>query len=800
MNQSGYSPTPPPAAIDLDLAGMLRRRWKHVALGVLAGLAIGVGYYLTATPLYRSELSVLVGQRSSELTAQGTSDESFAGGSTLGDDVLATHMGILTSPRILQDAVDTAKLGGLFSFRQAAARGVSPSEHLKAQLEVSRGGDGATKDANVLSATFSDPRPEDAVRVLKAVYQSYQRYVEQQSKNHSEEAARLIREAQKTHEVELAEADRAYRQFISSVPVFVDGDQVEEVHRERLASLEQELSEVRSKIAETKSRSEVINAYMNRSDRDSMTDVDRLALLSEKEVQRLKLFLDVTQGDFRSQEFAAAQPLRQETARAQYTRLLNLYQKQRKLAEDYGPRHPTVVANMKEIEVTKEFIAQNAPEDTFDKKSEKLTAAEMLAAYRSLLTNDLAELTNREAALMQSARRERDLAKQVEADFMKGQALKAKLERAQTRYDEVLRRLQEINLSGNYAGFSTDLLATPKPADDPHWPSLALCSALGLLLGGILGLTSGVAAELSNTTFRSAKDLEASLGASVLAHVAPFSLPKLREMVGRESNLAPQLCAFHGPRSLEAEVYRAARTSLLLNCKKHRRQVLMMTSAAPGDGKSTTVANLAISLAQAGKRVLLIDADLRRPTLYHVFGAQSRPGVADVVDETMQLADAVQPTEQANLDLLTHGTRTAAPAELLESMPFATVLDEARRQYDLVLIDAPPVLAVTDPAIIAAQADGTLLTVRVSKNGRRPVERACEVLREVQFSPVGVIVNNSGGRAHGFGYSHDDYGDTYGYVGQYYSDYAVDDPVDTPPPAPVAPPHASPPAREMATR
>ena len=162
----------------------------------------------------------------------------------------------------------------------------------------------------------------------------------------------------------------------------MDGDTISDVHRDRLNNLEAELNEVRSTLTESQSRREVIEAYMKEDVESEMTDINRLALLSENEVNRLKLFLEMTRGDFRNEELLKDQPIRVETAKAQYTRLLDLYQKQRKLTEDFGPGHPTVQATMQEIEVIKDFIAKTSPEDVESEADKQMTATEMLAAYQ----------------------------------------------------------------------------------------------------------------------------------------------------------------------------------------------------------------------------------------------------------------------------------------------------------------------------------------------------------------------------------------------------------------------------------
>ena len=207
----------------------------------------------------------------------------------------------------------------------------------------------------------------------------------------------------------------------------------------------------------------------------------------------------------------------------------------------------------------------------------------------------------------------------------------------------------------------------------------------------------------------------------------------------------------------------------------------MVTSPSPSDGKSTTTANLAVSLAQAGKRVLLVDADLRRPTVYFTLGMSKGPGLADFIENEATFEDCCRLSEQPNLSVCTHGKTTSRPAELLEDEVFRTFLQSARAVYDIVLIDTPPLLAVADPAVVANLVDGCFLTILVKKNNRTLVERATAILREHDCKILGVIVNSSEARRGGYGYSsYNYYGKgEYGYVKSYRNYYAAKDGVET---------------------
>jgi len=187
--------------------------------------------------------------------------------------------------------------------------------------------------------------------------------------------------------------------------------------------------------------------------------------------------------------------------------------------------------------------------------------------------------------------------------------------------------------------------------------------------------------------------------------------------------------------------------------------VLLVTSPYPGDGKTTAASNLAISFALAGRRVLLIDADLRRSSLHKVHGSGCDHGLSHLLKELLPLDRAVQRSTIENLEVVTAGPEVPNPAELLSSPHLAKLLDEARRAYDIILLDAPPLLAVADPAIVGAVVDGVVLVARPATVRRRDIEHAMELLRSLGTSLLGMLVNGVSREDRGYGYG---YGYGYG--------------------------------------
>jgi capsular exopolysaccharide synthesis family protein len=209
-----------------------------------------------------------------------------------------------------------------------------------------------------------------------------------------------------------------------------------------------------------------------------------------------------------------------------------------------------------------------------------------------------------------------------------------------------------------------------------------------------------------------------------------------------------------------AEAYRSIRTALYFSTRGDGHKVIQITSPEPGDGKSTLTANLAVVIAQSGKSVLLIDADFRRPRIHKLFGLEGIAGMSSVINGEVELADAVQSTSIKNLSILACGPRPDNPSELLTLPRFKELLDVFREKYDFVLIDTPPLMAVSDPSIVAARVDGVILTIRIKKKGRHNAQRATEALESIGANVLGIVVNGVGGRG-GYGYG---YGARYGYA------------------------------------
>ncbi len=197
-----------------------------------------------------------------------------------------------------------------------------------------------------------------------------------------------------------------------------------------------------------------------------------------------------------------------------------------------------------------------------------------------------------------------------------------------------------------------------------------------------------------------------------------------------------------GPKSPVTEAYRSLRTNLEFMSPDDPVRSILFTSSGPGEGKSTTVANVAISMAQKGKKVLLIDCDLRKPVQHKVFNLSNMQGITNLlVDHSLSIDEVIQKTEINNFQIIPCGTIPPNPAELLGSQRMSSVIQELLSYYDMVFIDTPPIISVTDAAVLSSIIDGVILVVGSGRAEKSMVMKAQELLNKVKARILGVVLN-----------------------------------------------------------
>ena len=263
---------------------------------------------------------------------------------------------------------------------------------------------------------------------------------------------------------------------------------------------------------------------------------------------------------------------------------------------------------------------------------------------------------------------------------------------------------------------------------------------IGLLIGLFLGVVSAFFLEYLDQTIKSSADIERALEVPVLGLIPIDARGGHDRRNGRRASIP--LISRAAPDDPTSEAYRALRTNVtFVRAEQRTLQVICITSPGPGEGKSTTAANLAITLAQQGAHTLLADADLRRPLVHRAFNLVQEPGLTDILVGTATLREAVRPNVLAGLDVLPGGALPPNPSELLGSEAMHRLLAELRTQYDYVIFDTPPALAVTDATVLGASADAVILVLRAGETEEAAAQRTVELFRRVQARVAGTVLN-----------------------------------------------------------
>jgi succinoglycan biosynthesis transport protein ExoP len=332
--------------------------------------------------------------------------------------------------------------------------------------------------------------------------------------------------------------------------------------------------------------------------------------------------------------------------------------------------------------------------------------------------------------------------------------LKREVDTNKQLYDGLLQRMKEAGVA---AGLKSSNIRIVDQAEVPTSPaSNDLKSNLYLAL--FLGLTAGLGLAFFmnylDNNIKTPEDVEEKTGLPTLGLV-----PSLQSSTGRygyyyhrnsrkkTQSLAlmqkgVELASLVAGSSPIAEAYRGLRTALLLSMPNNPPRTIMITSCKAGEGKTTTVCNTAISLAQAGKKVLIIDADMRRPKIRRVFNGNGSAGLSEYLTGQVEFDALVQETSIPNLFAAYAGAYPPNPGELLGSNRMRDALDAAVKVFDFVLIDTPPMMSVTDPVMVAPMADGVILVIKGGKNAPDIVKRAKKNLELVRARIIGVLCNN----------------------------------------------------------
>jgi capsular exopolysaccharide synthesis family protein len=529
-----------------------------------------------------------------------------------------------------------------------------------------------------------------------------------------------------------------------------------EATRQASGWMEQQLDELKAKVEKSQ---EALVAYEREN---SIINVSDKQNLLEQRLSDLSKDLTNAQND-RSQKQSLYQQVKsnpqQVALLAQNELLVKLEEKYADIQSQYvdaqgqyGPNFPKVIRLQSQVNEIQSLIDQerNRTVQRIRKDYEAAVGRERIMS--DLMVREKAEVGRLNQLLIQH------------------NILKRDFETNQQMYENLLERLKDATVSAGLRASNVHLVDSAFPPAEPIRPKKFLYISVGLIAGVFLGIGLAFVAEGLDSSIKRAEDIERFIAAPTLAVIpseetlgtSGRSWLKGQRIGASNGNGRVELAVLERPSSALAEAYRTLRTSLLLSTASKPAQVLLVASTQPQEGKTCTTLNLSLALAQRGRRVLVIDADLRRPGLGELVGSGNGKGLSDVLAGACTFREAVKQLEsQPSLWVLPAGPLPSNPAELLSSSSMEDLLREARRDFEHVVLDSPPLLMVSDAVILSNLADGVVLVVESGVTNRSAVARAYKVLQIAGAKVLGVVLNKLDVR-------HDGY---YGYYYRGYLDY-----------------------------
>ena len=738
-----------------DILAAILRRPLFFATVMLLCLVLGVLYFVKTAPTYQSTAELLVQSRQSP----AFSSETIQDRADSGEITTEGHTQILLSPELVKRTINKIGRKNLPSFQGHAL----PVDFALENLSV----DEKELGSGVLIVKFRSKDPDECHKFVAELVEQYFAFLDEATKSISDETTNLIEKARNELGPELRRKREEYALFRQTAPLLWGEDgQGMNPHQLQLVQLERARAELDIERSLLVGKMGQVNSSIERGD---------LTAIYFEAVAKLNA------GGLRDDQFLSSR----ETIRTLTSELTDQKIEETQLSEAYGDNHPDLItlrANIAKIEsdIKKAqlsmlpFRNEQDGEQNGEEGGEIDPAIKYVNMYAQSLQQNIDSIDQQIQEMNNVVDLEQKKFNNLQTFIAKDVGMRSDLERTQKLFDSVLARLDEINLVSGYGGYRTRMLAIPKLGKRVA-PGLIKTMAIAGFLGTLLGMAFCFLVDMAQVSFRNTDEIREMMEAPIIGRIPKMPRRALSGKAKQYSKLANILVSAHKQGSTFAEAYRAVRTSMFFSAKDKDARVIQITSPLPGDGKSTLSSNLAFMIANSGKRVILIDADFRRPTIHKLFGMKKDvpSNLALVATGEEEFDERELQTAAENLFVMPCGARIENPSEILSSPEFSDLLSQLRESFDFVIVDTPPLLAVTDPCAVAAIVDGTILALRIQRGVKQAAHTAKELLGSVDGKLLGVVVNsvdpNSAFAKSSHKYSYG-YGYGYGYTQENVSD------------------------------
>lgn len=673
-----------------DAVRVLRKQWLMVLLPLVCVLAIVFVLTKRKAPIYQASTRIMIGQSGAAADSTGTGQELLR-------QILATNrqVGLGTQIELLRS-------------EDLAVRALPKSVFAKGSPQIVVN---PVPDTEVVELTVYWFDPKEAAEIANRLVEQYQ-----------EESAAANRKEIKSA---LEYVNTQLNEQVGPALAKVQRDQQRFQEQNDAVALDSQTAAIVSQRATVENQLQAAQTLLATNE-IKLPEAQKRRLDEPKTIEPAKTWV----------ENPALTGLRTQLQTLELQRTTELFERQ--------PTSPKILEIDDKIRAVSDQI-----KEILDKKLERKSTGQTIVsnpAYQAARDQVITLKTERLATLAQigALKSERGRLESMINNLPAKQREQANLQREyevlNKSYQDLRGQKQTLMLSIAARPSNMSVLSRAAPNDRPVSPNVRINMMLAAILGILLGLGLAYVREYMSDTLDTTQHVQSGLGVPVIGAIP--AMKGITNLLLQRDELSPEM-----------EGYHFVASALPMGHRESTMRTLLLTSAGSGAGNSTTAANLAAAFAQRQKAVVLVDLDLRKPTLHSLFNLAEGPGISDVIAGRKLLAEALHPTAVEGLLVMPAGSARDNPIRTLSSPALAVVLQDLANVADVVLIDSPPCVTVTDASIIAPWADGTILVVRAGETDRRTAQRARSLLSSVGASLMGVILNRANTGLDGFSYN-----------------------------------------------
>jgi polysaccharide biosynthesis transport protein len=693
-------------SLDLDFGKYLlalKRHWIPMVGVFVTTVTLSAFSTTLLKPSYRAEGKLLFKEdRSAVLTGLGT-DAAQLKPIVSTQNPLNTQIEVITSATVLEKTIASLQL------KDDKGKLLTPKD-FKQKLEVKIIG-----GTDVLHVTYTSPDAKQSANVVNKLMQFYREVDILNKRDEAKSAREFIAKQLPIAEKSLSETELALRNFKEQNRI-VDLATESESAVTKIRDIETEITGVKARLDGAQAQS---NTWRKELGINFEQAIATNILSKSPAVQAIVVEIEAVERELANQRsrFQESHPA-----------IVTLKDKQNQLRSNLNARIREAIGRDARIpdgllQANQSSQTQDAISDYIQIETERINLAQQLLSLYSSMSN-VQKRANTLPRLEQTQR-----------------LLERKLETSQTEYRNLFTKIQEAQLASQKDSTNVSIIEAAIVPKEAELTKTIQVIALGVIFGAFLATTTVLLLERKDRSLKTIKEIKQRFSYPLLGIIP--SLEKSRKVTSREEDLEslPTVIVQNAPDSPVSESYRMLQSNLKFLSSDKKLKVIVVTSAISKEGKSTVAANLAAAMAQAGRKVLLVDADLHHPQQHRIWEIYPNVGLSNLLVEQTDRFKTLQSSGIANLDILTSGVIPPSPATLLDSQRMATLLKEFSSRYDFVIIDTPSVNIAADAPILNRMADGMLLVVKPGVIDRASADFAKEILQQSGQNILGIAIN-----------------------------------------------------------